>query len=1145
MRKPRFFYAVDVLTIAITIVVFLLVAIVVYQTSQSVERERLILKACPQIKMHVALAHLWLEEALNGDEDIDLDGQVYKNIAQAEALTDVLLNGGKMDEGEVEALREEQVRAHLLLLRGLLARFQQVAKQRWQSQAKSGTPQDKEFDSLFDQIITHTGVVENEIHKLSIQGNRSPMLLNVATLVLLVIIIGGLAWNVRRNRQIESERVRTDKLSESEERFRLLVDGVKDYAILMLDPEGHVISWNEGAKQIKGYEAHEIIGQHFSRFYTLESLQEGAPERELAAAVEQGRSEDTGWRVRKDGSLFFANVIITALQNKAGVVRGFSKVTRDVTERKRMEIREQHQSQIFQALSEGNALTTILDIIVRSVEAEDTSSLCSILLMDETGTHLLHGAAPSLPVFYNEAIHGIAVGDGVGSCGTAAFTGEQVIVEDIQTHPYWANYRELAEKANLRSVWSEPIRNAAGEVLGVFGIYHREPRVPSREDIHRIESAADFARLAIERKRAEAAILAGERRFSDLFEFSPDAIVMANSNGIIVQANSQVETMFGWDRNELVGQPAEMLIPPDLRGSRAKIREHYLTSSVRETTEDGFSNLRGMRRDGTEFPVDIIVTPIGTGDDQLVATAVRDITEQRRAAAVLAASERRFSDMFKFSPNAIVITNSDGFIVQANPQVETLFGWDCKELVGQPVEVIMPPELRAGHVSLRERYLQSPVPRPMGGNLPNLRGMRQDGTIFHIDISLTPLELDDGQLVAATIVDTTERKLAQERIEALNSDLERLVEQRTAALLATERRFSDLFNLSPDAIAITNSDGIIVQANRQVETLFGWDRLELVGQPVKMLMPPDLRASRADIRDHYLQSPVSGTTGDNFSNLRGMRRDGTEFPVDMIVTQIGSGDGRLLATAVRDITWRKQAEDALRHAKLRAEATNLELEAFNYSVAHDLRAPLRSIDGYSMVLFEDYADKLDQEGMTCLRQVRESTKHMAQLIEDLLGLSQVSRGELHRERVDLAAITRTVLKRLQSDCPDRTVELIIPAELVVFGDARLLRIVLENLLGNAWKFTGNRAQGRIEFGQQVAEGRTTYFIQDNGAGFDMAYVNKLFGVFQRLHTASEFEGTGIGLVTVQRIIHRHHGTVWAEGDVDRGATFYFTLEGFT
>ena len=243
-----------------------------------------------------------------------------------------------------------------------------------------------------------------------------------------------------------------------------------------------------------------------------------------------------------------------------------------------------------------------------------------------------------------------------------------------------------------------------------------------------------------------------------------------------------------------------------------------------------------------------------------------------------------------------------------------------------------------------------------------------------------------------------------------------------------------------------------------------------------------------------------------------------------------------------EITERVRAEEALRHANVAADAANRELEAFSYSVAHDLRAPLRSIDGFSQALLEDCADRLDEQGKVYLGYVRESAQQMARLIDDLLSLSRVTRAELQRSRIDLAAVARTVVAHLQRDQADRTVELVIPGELAVLGDARLLQIVLENLLGNAWKFTRNCAIARVEFGQTPQARRPVYFVRDNGAGFDMAYADKLFAVFQRLHRVSEFEGTGIGLAIVQRIIHRHGGRVWAEGQVGRGATFYFTLQ---
>jgi light-regulated signal transduction histidine kinase (bacteriophytochrome) len=223
------------------------------------------------------------------------------------------------------------------------------------------------------------------------------------------------------------------------------------------------------------------------------------------------------------------------------------------------------------------------------------------------------------------------------------------------------------------------------------------------------------------------------------------------------------------------------------------------------------------------------------------------------------------------------------------------------------------------------------------------------------------------------------------------------------------------------------------------------------------------------------------------------------------------------------------------------ESANKELEAFSYSVSHDLRAPLRSIDGFSQALLEDYQDKLDDEGQNHLQRVRAATQRMAQLIDDMLALSRVTRAEINREPIDLSALARSLPAELQKAEPGREVEFVIEDGLVANGDARLLRIVLENLFRNAWKFTGKHPRAKIEFAATQNNGKSAYFVRDDGAGFDMAYVNKLFGAFQRLHAMTEFNGTGIGLATVQRIIRRHGGRVWAEGEVEKGATFYFTL----
>jgi light-regulated signal transduction histidine kinase (bacteriophytochrome) len=233
--------------------------------------------------------------------------------------------------------------------------------------------------------------------------------------------------------------------------------------------------------------------------------------------------------------------------------------------------------------------------------------------------------------------------------------------------------------------------------------------------------------------------------------------------------------------------------------------------------------------------------------------------------------------------------------------------------------------------------------------------------------------------------------------------------------------------------------------------------------------------------------------------------------------------------------------EALDQARLATEAANRELESFSYSVAHDLRAPLRSIDGFSQALLDDYDEKLDDEGRQYLRYVRESAQQMAQLIDDLLNLSRVTRSELKRETVDLSVLVHDVLRKLAQREPDRRVTTTVQDGLTTQGDEHLLRVALENLLGNAWKFTGKRVDASIAFGMEHRNGLVTYYVRDNGAGFDMAYAEKLFIVFQRLHGAHEFEGTGVGLATVQRIVQRHGGLISAEGAIEKGATFFFSL----
>lgn len=275
--------------------------------------------------------------------------------------------------------------------------------------------------------------------------------------------------------------------------------------------------------------------------------------------------------------------------------------------------------------------------------------------------------------------------------------------------------------------------------------------------------------------------------------------------------------------------------------------------------------------------------------------------------------------------------------------------------------------------------------------------------------------------------------------------------------------------------------------------------------------------------------------------LVGRRKDGAEFPMELSLAAWSRGSEKEFTGIIRDISDRKRSEQMLRHYAGQLEAANSELDAFAYSVSHDLRAPLRSIQGFGQALIEDCGERLDELGREHLQRIRKATERMAALIDDLLELSRVTRVSLRSERVDLSGAAEAILAELAEGDPDRSVRVSVMPGAIATGDPRLLKVVLDNLLRNAWKYTRRKPDAHIEFGVSDEGPAPVYYVRDNGVGFDMAYVDKLFQPFQRLHSVAEFEGTGVGLASVQRIVTRHGGRVWAEGAEDQGATVYFTL----
>ncbi len=388
----------------------------------------------------------------------------------------------------------------------------------------------------------------------------------------------------------------------------------------------------------------------------------------------------------------------------------------------------------------------------------------------------------------------------------------------------------------------------------------------------------------------------------------------------------------------------------------------------------------------------------------------------------------------------------------------------------------------------------------------------------------------------------------QEILRLYASTLGHLITRRRAeeALHGRDALLRTFLDHATDAFFFHGNDGIILDVNRQACEVLGYSREELIGaHPTDF--DPDLTREKA------AQITAQLDTGTPLTfETRHRRKDGTIFPVEVHLRAFRHEGRRYGVSLAHDITARKRAEDEIRQLNAQLEervrdrtraleAANRELEAFTYSVSHDLRTPLRSIDGFSRVLLEDYASKLDDEGRDNLQRVRAASQRMGLLIDDLLELSRTSRAELRLSSLDLSKLAQEIAAELARAEPERRVDCLIAPGLAAQADPALLRVVLQNLLTNAWKFTGRRPHARIEVGRTGPNAGAAFFVRDNGAGFDPTYAARLFGPFQRLHSAHEFPGTGVGLATVQRIIHRHGGRVWAEGAVDHGATFYFTL----
>jgi len=869
-----------------------------------------------------------------------------------------------------------------------------------------------------------------------------------------------------------------------EGRYRGLMEAAPD-AMVVVNQGGEIVLLNVQAEKQFGYRRDELLGQKVTNIipdgFAERLVSDGLRSAEDALAQRIGTGIELTAR-RKDGSEFPIELMLSPLESPEGIL--VTAAIRNISVRKAAETHLAQMEGRYRGLLEAapDAMVVVNqggEIVLLNVQAEKQFGYRRDELLGQKVTNII-------PDGFAERL----VSDGLRSA-------EDALAQRIGTGIELTARRKDGSEFPIELMLS-PLESTEGILV-----------------------TAAIRNISV-RKAAETHLAQMEGRYRGLLEAAPDAMVVVNQRGEIVLLNVQAEKQFGYRRDELLGQKVTNIIPEGFA-------ERLVSDGLR-SAEDALAQqigtgieLTARRKDGSEFPIELMLSPLESTEGILVTAAIRNISVRKTAETYLAQMEGRYRGLLEAAPDAMVVVNQRGEIVLLNVQAEKQFGYRRDELLGQKVTNIIPEGFAERLVSDGLRSAEDALAQQIGTGI-ELMVRRKDGSEFPIELMLSPLESAEGILVTAAIRDISVRRNAERHLAQM------------------EGRYRGLLEAAPDAMVVVNQRGEIVLLNLRAEKQFGYRRNELLGQKVTNIIPEGFAERLVSDGLRSAEDALAQQIGTGIE-LHGRRKDGSTFPIELMLSPLGSAEGILVTAAIRDITTRKKADAHLLQKMEELNSSNEELAQFAYIASHDLQEPLRMVASYTTLLARRYKGKLDSDADEFIAFAVDGANRMQRLILDLLAYSRVGSQGKELSETSSAEALQQALVNLRGAIEESGALVTSDALPTVLAEQVQLIQLFQNLVGNAIKYQRPGVPHVHIAAARNGGGKWAFSVQDNGLGIEPQYFEKIFGMFQRLHKREEFAGTGIGLAICKKIVERHGGSISVESSPGEGSTFRFDLAG--